>query len=708
MSSDLTLAGPCPSRVDLPFETWDHLEEVLTRFEAAWQRGDRPRLEDYLAEASGAEATALLIELVQEDLEYRLRAGESARVEEYLAAYPQLRSRREIVLDLTTAEYLGRERRGEGVITEEYRGRFPEIAATLDSAIAARRAHVAGKAPSTAPMLAPETRAPDHAPTVPMPAPEVYVPGFTILGKLGEGGMGVVWHARQESLDREVALKMIRSDRTAEPEVLARFHKEAQVIAQLRHSHIVAIYDFGAVEGVPYFAQELCSGGSLADQIDGRPQPLAASADLVEKLARAVQAAHDRGVVHRDLKPANVLLTPAGDEPPLNTPWGVPKVVDFGLCRMLNADLQRSIEGTIAGTPMYMAPEQAEGRVREIGPATDVWALGIILYELLTGRRPFLAENLADMVHAICRTEPPRPSELRPEVPAELDRTCLRCLKKNAADRYATAADLAADLQRWLAVASGDSHRIIKPRGRAKVPRMVLAAGALLAAGLLGLAGWARFGRPVAPSGPVATATPPVVPGATEPQSQPLKVRMRVVRMVPGDDRHFEVAGELGDKEYRTRLGDKVAMTATFSEPVYAYLLAFNPAEKPEVLEQCFPKAIRTEAPTQNRDLSVPLVLDDGVGLQVLAVVASRRPLPAYTDWLKQRPRLEWKLIPATSGVVWRSDGGEVVGAYDPGLVRAREDTDDDKAAVGNLARRLKALPGIDAVAVIGFAVDRK
>ena len=266
------------------------------------------------------------------------------------------------------------------------------------------------------------------------------LPGYEVLGELGRGGMGVVYKARQVSLNRTVALKMLPGGAYAERHELARFLGEAEAVAAVKHPHVVQVYDFGQCDARPYFAMEYLGGGSLVDLIrtSGRLAPATAAA-LVEKVARGVQAAHDLGIVHRDLKPANVLLADDGE----------PKVADFGLAkRGGRTDLTRT--GAVMGTPHYMAPEQAAGRAKFVGPAADVYALGAILYECLTGRTPFAAEDTVRLLVKVVEDEPEPVRRLAPDVPRDLEAVCLKCLRKEPAARYATAEDLAADLRRFL------------------------------------------------------------------------------------------------------------------------------------------------------------------------------------------------------------------------------------------------------------------
>jgi serine/threonine-protein kinase len=252
--------------------------------------------------------------------------------------------------------------------------------------------------------------------------------------------MGVVYRARQVAAGRVVALKMIKPGLYAGEERRERFHREAEATARLQHPNIVQIYDVGECGGQPYFSLEFCPGGSLKRKLAGQPLPARQAARLVEMLAEAVEAAHRKGVIHRDLKPENVLV--AED--------GTPKVADFGLARFAEGHGHLTASEGPLGTPSYMAPEQTKGN-KEITPRTDVYALGAILYECLTGRPPFLAASLPELIQLINEQEPVPPRRLNPQAPRDLDTIALKCLEKTPARRYQAAADLAADLKRWQA-----------------------------------------------------------------------------------------------------------------------------------------------------------------------------------------------------------------------------------------------------------------
>jgi serine/threonine protein kinase len=309
------------------------------------------------------------------------------------------------------------------------------------------------------------------------PAGLPVVAGYEILGPLGRGGTGLVYQARQLKAGQVVALKMIRGGAHAEPRDLARFRTEAEAVARLQHPNIVPVYEVGEQDGWAYLALEFVPGGSLARHLAGRPQPPGPSARLLETLARAVAYAHERGVIHRDLKPANVLLqqeattdytdhtdqdkaVPASPSYPCDpcNPWfsSSPKITDFGLAKRLDpeeapAPRDRTQTGEILGTPSYMAPEQTWGRPAEVGPAADVYALGAILYECLTGRPPFQAATPLDTLLQVRGEELVPPRRLVPSLPRDLDTVCRKCLHKEPRRRYPSAAALADDLHRFQA-----------------------------------------------------------------------------------------------------------------------------------------------------------------------------------------------------------------------------------------------------------------
>jgi len=326
------------------------------------------------------------------------------------------------------------------------------------------------------------TRRADATQPVPHPADLPQVPGYRVEALLGHGGMGVVYRAWHLRLGRAVALKMLPRGPSAGAKERERFLRESQSLAGLGHPNIVQVYDVGDVAGRPYFTMELVEGGNLADRIHGVPQPAPQAASLVATLADAVHAAHQSGIVHRDLKPANILLSEAG----------TPKVTDFGLARRLEGDEGLTLSGVPVGTPSYMAPEQARGKRQAIGPATDVYALGAVLYELLTGRPPFRAESATATLQQVVADDPVPPARLNPQVPRDLQTICLKCLHKEPPKRYASAAALAEDLRRFLggepiaARRTGRLERLI--RWARRRPAAAALSGALVVTALLVLA----------------------------------------------------------------------------------------------------------------------------------------------------------------------------------------------------------------------------
>jgi serine/threonine protein kinase len=318
-----------------------------------------------------------------------------------------------------------------------------------------------------------------------LPTQRPTIPGYEILDELGRGGMGVVYRARQISLKRMVALKLIRDGALAGPQERARFRGEAEAAARMRHPNFVQVYEVGEHQGQLYFAMELIEGGSLDRYLAGQPQSAAKAAELVRTLARAIHHAHSQKVVHRDLKPANILLVSSGvvsgewSGDALLTTHHSPvashqlKITDFSLAKRLDSQSTAWTQaGAVLGTASYMAPEQAAGRVGEIGPGVDVYALGAILYECLVGQPPFRADSWAEALQQVLHDEPLPVTRLNPRVPRDLETICLKCLEKDLGRRYASALELANDLGRFLegkpvaAVPLDESERLARLAAR--------------------------------------------------------------------------------------------------------------------------------------------------------------------------------------------------------------------------------------------------
>jgi WD40 repeat protein/predicted Ser/Thr protein kinase len=428
-----------------------------------------------------------LIERLQDDQAHRWRDGDHVLVEAYLQAHPALRADHEGLLDLINHEVLVREASGERPHLEEYQRRFPELKGPLRELFEVHAVLEAEVPPATGSAASALATGPFDGTAAADQTLPADLPGYEILRELGRGGMGVVYLAWQAGLKRLAALKMIRGGDAATPEARARFHTEVEAVARLEHPNIVRIYEVGEQDGRPYFAHEYVDGGSLTAQLQGVPQPPRRAADLVETLARAVHLAHQRGVVHRDLTPNNVLLSGTGQ----------PKIADFGLAKLLVGEgCAQTQSGAILGTPSYMAPEQALGHSKAVGPATDVYALGAILYEALTGRPPFAGETPLDTLRQVIEADPVPPRRLQPKVPPDLETICDHCLHKDAARRYPSAEALADDLRRFLnaepirARPVSARERAVKWARRRPAVAGLLALSLLLALGGFGLVTW--------------------------------------------------------------------------------------------------------------------------------------------------------------------------------------------------------------------------
>jgi serine/threonine protein kinase/tetratricopeptide (TPR) repeat protein len=410
------------------------------------------------------EQTSLpLVEALRHEQRRQWDAGDRISAETYLQRHPELRADAEGVLELIYNEVVLRQRSGESPRLEEYQERFPHLAERLGLLFEVHSALEADSAVDGG------TTATDTPGPVLVGAGELpVVPGFEILQEVGRGGMSVVYEARQQGLNRTVAVKMLLAGGYASREQRTRFRTEAEALGRLHHPHIVPVHEVGEYAGRPYLVMEYVAGGNLA-QVGGRIENQELAAHLVETLARAVHYAHQRGIVHRDLKPANILLqmqnaecrmqneNPRSDSAFCILHSALPKITDFGLAKLLEDELGNSLaggptqSGAVLGTPSYMAPEQAAGQSREIGPAADVYALGAILYELLTGRPPFRKDTPLETLLQVQSVEPVPPSRLCPRLARDLATVCLKCLEKDPSKRFATADALADDLGRFLA-----------------------------------------------------------------------------------------------------------------------------------------------------------------------------------------------------------------------------------------------------------------
>jgi serine/threonine protein kinase len=400
---------------DLPLADWKRIDSVCDRFEAAIRAGERPDPAQFLGEFQGPARDLLFRELLPLELEASRGRGERPDAPSYRERFPQHTAAIEEAFALLELD-------GPTMHPAEKRA----ASAPVPGASVSKSTEVDGEL----------SRADLNSVVLEALRSE----GYEVVGELGRGGMGVVYLARKIALGRLCALKMILAGAHAGSAALGRFRAEAAAIARLRHPDIVQIYHVGEADGLPYLELEYLPGGGLDQALDGSPRPTETAARLVEIMACAIAEAHRQGIVHRDLKPANILLDAAGR----------PKVADFGLAKILDSDDGLTKTRAVLGSPSYMAPEQADGDARSVGATTDVYALGAILYELLTGRPPFRAATALLTLTQVKESDPVPPSRFQPGVPGDIETICLKCLEKAPARRYSTADALAEDLRRFL------------------------------------------------------------------------------------------------------------------------------------------------------------------------------------------------------------------------------------------------------------------
>lgn len=452
----------------------NELDTLFEEFETAWAREAAPELSEYLPPPDSPLRREALYELIRIDLEFRWRssqshAGEKAQrpwtLLDYTRSFPELTTAELVASGLVAEEYRARARWGDRPEMSEYAERYDVEFERLAPQLAAVDAELTGEQslPATdegvSPTVVGSTRPYGDSRTVAGRSAANAASQTTgqfgdydLLREIARGGMGVVYQARQRKLNRIVALKMIRSGELADADEVRRFHAEAEAAAQLDHPHIVPIFEVGEQDGQQFFSMGFVEGAGLDARIQDGPLPPDEAARLMRTIALAVQYAHEKGIVHRDLKPANVLIDAEGQ----------PRVTDFGLAKNVSADSKMTATGQVLGTPSYMPPEQAAGRIDEIGPPADVYGLGAMLYATLTGRPPFQSASVMETLQQVLERAPVAPRQLNPAVDKDLETICLKCLEKSAARRYATAGELAAELDRFLA----DEPILARPVGR--------------------------------------------------------------------------------------------------------------------------------------------------------------------------------------------------------------------------------------------------
>lgn len=399
------------------------VDNACDLFERAWIAGERPSIESALLIASETIRESLLPELLHIEIFHRIKRRDDSLLSEYAQRFPAVDTR---LIQLI-------------------------IEKQMASDTASARQQVIRSSASTGDDHA-ETVSRDGQRTRPHPTPNL--PGYEILGELGRGGMGVVYQARQIELGRTVAIKMVLAADEGAPDAdIVRLRREAAAIAQLNDPRIVQLFEIGIYQGKPYLVMEFVPGRTLADMIQQALPPPRVAAQLVSEIARSIHEVHKRNIVHRDLKPANILVrvdAASGEELRLDSQQTIqPKITDFGLAQVTTDSCGITKSGGVLGTPSYMSPEQVRGE-SPIGPAADVYGLGAILYELLSGRPPFKSFDVTMTLWEVLNDEPVPPRRLQPRIPLDLNTICLKCLEKPPNNRYSSAADLADDLDRFL------------------------------------------------------------------------------------------------------------------------------------------------------------------------------------------------------------------------------------------------------------------
>lgn len=442
----------CQERIaDSGLEAARRINRACEEFERRFRAGERPRLESEIQNAEPGDRARLFEELLILELELRRELAQSSSPDEYIARFPDR-------VDCIKA-----------VFEQDAASRAAE---SSEPAVCLGRAGVRARAALAGRSAEPETLKLNPSSGSVEIVPIGSIGEYELIEEIARGGMGVVYRARHRILKRVVALKMILSGQMAGAHERERFRREAELAANLDHPHIVPIYEVDEDQGYCFFSMKLIDGASLSKQAGRYKADPVSAARLVSTLARAVDYAHGQGFLHCDLKPSNVLLDQQG----------APYLTDFGLARRTGADSSLSGSGAILGTPSYMAPEQATGSRASLGPATDVYGLGAILYELLTGRPPFRAETVMETVVQVLERDPAPPGEVRPEIPKELESICLKCLEKSPRDRYPSARALADELDGYLQgegiAAAGILARL--RRWNRREPELVARLGGLL------------------------------------------------------------------------------------------------------------------------------------------------------------------------------------------------------------------------------------
>jgi serine/threonine protein kinase len=524
---------------------------------------------------------------------------------------------------------------------------------------------------------------------------------YRVLKLLGMGGMGMVFQAEDPQLQRHVALKVMRPEVAATPSSRQRFLREARAVAALEHEAIVPIYQVGEDRGVLFLVMPLLKGESLDKRLRREGQlPPADVLRIGQEIAQGLAAAHERGLVHRDIKPSNLWLQERAGGPGEASRFQA-KVLDFGLARSAAAEGQLTQTGSVPGTPAYMSPEQADGQ--RVDARSDLFSLGCVLYYMATGQPPFRGHSLQALLRAVTEHHPPPPGELRPGMPPGLSDLIMRLLHKDREARPSSAREVAETLRELEGSRPTTQVEAARPVASSALPRRRMRASLLAAAGagvvVVGLVLWQPWAStprlPDPPSAVAVTAT-----------SAPLQVEKLRVFLFKNTPTKLEGPYELGSNAFAARFEDRVHLNAEFSEPLYFFLLAFNPDGKEQLCRPSNPR----QPPEREDRLDYPAAgadfcLNDGVGLQAFVLLASRQPLPAYDAWKAQRSASVWRTLPARNEVVWRGDGKRLQRVTRGGDQRGQEVTMPEAALLAELCEQLRQAPGVEALAVAAFAV---
>jgi serine/threonine protein kinase len=529
--------------------------------------------------------------------------------------------------------------------------------------------------------------APDagHLPECPGPFGE-----FHLENELGRGTFGVVYRARWESRGQDVALKILSPGWTHQPKARQLFLRESRLAATLNHPHIVPVYGAGEQDGLLFIIYQLVEGVSLAKSPwmrPDRPDPVRAVREILLPVLEAVHAAHHVGVVHRDLKPANILLDQEGR----------PFVSDFGMGATDREMAWGRVEG-FAGTLYYMAPEQLRNEGQRVGERTDIYAVGVILYELLTGVRPFEARTADELIRLATEREPRSPRTINPEIPRALNQACLRAMQREIADRYVDCDEFMENLRKAIEPPATDRSRTAdRPGGGIGVWRRRAVTAALLLALTLALAvpTWKIIRSP-----------------AEHPRVVDARLTHYPIILVEGKKRHREARALGGGVEPSPVLEqDAVRVGFQLNASAYCYLIALNTDGKDQL---CWPED-GSVPPKRTSSVEFPdseghgYSLTDGPGLQSFLLVVSEEPLPPYTQWRAQLGRIDWHGRVTGEEGVWRYDGHRPEPlALGPRVRGQVEPLADPPTAFRSLCERLERIPGVAAVGAVAFPVQAR